>query len=54
MFRMEWGEGKSYVITKLTEFCPIYFPVTSVQSEIVARSMLEIKNNTMRNKHILN
>ena len=39
--------------TKLTIFCPIFLPITSVQSEIVTRLILEIKNDTMRNKHVL-
>ena len=48
MFRIEWREGVSDATTKL--ICSI---VTSVQSEIVARLMLEINNSTMRNNRML-
>ena len=51
----EWNgeKGVSDITTKLTDFCPIYFPVTSIKCEIVARLMLETNNNNMRNNHML-
>ena len=48
MLRIESREGVSDATTKL--ICSI---VTSVESEIVARLMLEINNSTMRNNRML-
>ena len=51
----EWNVNKGFsdVTNELRDFCPIFLPISSVQSEILARLILEINNNTMRNNHIL-
>ena len=52
---LEWNgeKGASHITTKLTNFFPIYFSVTSTQSEFVSRLMLEINNDNVGNTHNL-
>ena len=53
--RSKWNgeKGTSEETTKLTEFCPVCLPVSTVQAEIFALLMFETNADTMRHDNVL-